>query len=155
MWAGCHPSSLSSQRWPWAPHLTGLSSFPLYQHIPSPGSQDRIRSSERCLPAGATSFSRLLWASGFSRTDLVASPSPGQRLLPAEKERLRCQGRELGSRGKRNALCPPPPPSVCLGMRGLQVRKAGPSQVLWRMDHPSCGPNTDTIIGLLSYLVPS
>lgn len=41
------------------PHLTGLPNFPLYQHISSPGSQDRIRSWEYCLPAGATSFSRL------------------------------------------------------------------------------------------------
>lgn len=85
------------------------------------------------MPAGATSFSRLFSGLQISPAlTLQLLLPPGQRLLPAEKERLRCQGQELRSRGKRDAQIL----SVCLGI-GIDAGTAGEEG--WALSGPLDG----------------
>lgn len=93
------------------------------------------------MPAGATSFSRLFSGLQISPAlTLQLLLPPGQRLLPAEKERLRCQGQELRSRGRRGALIP----SVCLGI-GIDAGTAGEEG--WALAGPLEVPQT-LLLGL-------
>lgn len=115
------------------PHLPAparLPSFSLYQHIPSPGSQDRIRSLACRVPAGASSFSRLF-------SGLQISPALTLQLFLPPGQSC-CQWRKKGSGAKdrnwdaeENGM--PCSLSVCLRMsriQGEQERKARAAQAL-------------------------